>query len=64
MITNGSTTPDQATILYGKSYTPACDAGDNISSSVALMCEDGGVLSPSAPTCSSKYIYDLLNILI
>ena len=62
MITNGSTTPDQASIDYGDSYTPACDAGYDISSSEALVCEDGGVLSPSAPTCSSTYIYDILNI--
>ena len=61
-ITDGSTTPDQATIDYSDSYTPACDAGYDISGSNALKCEDGGVLSPSAPTCSSTYIYDLLNI--
>ena len=61
-ITDGSTTPDQATIEYGESYTHACDAGYDISGSEALMCEDGGVLSPSAPICSSTYIYDLLNI--
>ena len=61
-ITDGSTIPDQATIDYGDSYTPACDAGYNISDSDALVCEEGGVLSPSAPTCSSTYIYDLLDI--
>ena len=61
-ITDGSTTPDQDTINYDDSYTPACDAGYDISGSGVLMCEDGGVLSPSAPTCSRTYIYDLLNI--
>ena len=62
MIMNGSTTPDHATIDYGDSYIPACDHGYDIYSIDALMCEDGGVLSPSAPTCSSTYIFDLLNI--
>ena len=61
-ITDGSTTPDQATIDYGDSYIPACDTGYDISGSDTLVCVDGGVLSPSAPTCSSTYIYDLLNI--
>ena len=55
-------TPDQATIEYGENYTPACDAGYDISVSGVLECEDGGVLSSSAPTCSSTYIYDLSNI--
>ena len=59
-ITNGSTTPGRATIEYGESYTPACDAGYDISDSEALVCENGGVLSPSAPTCSSTYIYAIL----
>ena len=61
-ITNGSMTPDEATIEYGDRYTPVCDAGYNISSTEALVCGGGGVLSPSAPTCTSTYIYDLLNI--
>ena len=53
---DGSTTPDQATIEYGKSYTSACNAGYDISGSEALlMCEVGGVLSRTAPTCSSTY---------
>ena len=55
-------TPDQATINYGGSYTPACDAGYDISGSEDLVCEDGGVLSPSAPTCTSTYIYDSFNM--
>ena len=53
-------TPDQTTIDFGDRYTPACDAGYDISASVDLVCEVDGVLSPSAPTCTSTYIYDLL----
>ena len=61
-ITNGVTTPNEATIDYGDSYNPACDAGYDISSTEDLLCEDGGVLSSSAPMCTSTYFYDLLKI--
>ena len=60
MITGGSTSPDVATIDYGGSYTPACDDGYDISGTDDLVCEVGGVLSPSATNCTSTYIYDLL----
>ena len=50
-------------IDYGASYTPSCNTGYDIDVSTVIVCDANGAYNPvTLPTCTSTYIYDLLNV--